>query len=266
MKIHKKSADLLKLFFIIGLLFTFVSLFLEWFFVEIRNETGQKLLESAHTILNGWLTIEYLESSLLDQYIPQNNMMSPMMSVIQVFLLVGSIVIALFRNHETVSNLETTKSNSYFFLSTTFMTILMITVFPFTILFPNDFFFPGMVLENADLSITMSQGIGFGYIFQCLGFILTFPYSFFCYKVATTFEHHSKIPNKSIQLKRVKESVNLDQLIAEEDVFLTTQKKHTQKVKGQDSVEQQIENRIEIAYQQFQSQRKNKSNKRLKKQ
>jgi len=259
MKFHKKSVDLLKLFFIIGLLFTFVSLFLEWFFVEVRNEAGQKLLESAHTILNGWFTIEYLESSLLDQYIPQNNMMSPMMSFIQVFLIVGSIVIALFRNPETASNLETTKSNSYFFLSTTFMTILMITTFPFTILFPNEFFFPGMVLENADLSIIIYQGIGIGYIFQCLGFILTFPYSIFCYRVATTFEQHSKIPNKNVQLQRVKESVNLDQLIAEEDAFLTTQVK-TKKVKEQDGVEQQIE----IAYQHFQSQRKN--SKRLKKQ
>jgi len=60
-------------------------------------------------------------------------------------------------------------------------------------------------------------------------------------------------------LQRVKESVNLDQLIAEEDAFLTTQVK-TKKVKKQDGVEQQIE----IAYQHFQSQRKN--SKRLKKQ
>ncbi|MHA1456601.1 MAG: hypothetical protein ACTSVI_06980 [Promethearchaeota archaeon] len=259
MKFHKKSADLLKLFFIIGLLFTFVSLFLDWFLMEVRNEMGQKLLESAHGILNGWFTIEYHESNLLNQYIPQNNIISPMMSFIQVFLLVGSIIIALFRNPETASNLETTRSNSYFFLSTTFMAVLMITVFPFTILFPNDFFFPGMVLENADLSITITQGIGLGYIFQSLGFILMFPYSFFCYKVATTFEQHSKIPNKNVQLQRVQESVNLDQLIAEEDAYLTTREKRTKKVEGQDRVEQQIE----IAYQQFQSQRKN--NKRLKK-
>ena len=265
MKFHEKSADLLKLFFIIGILFTFVSLFLEWFFVEVRNEVGQKLLENIYEILNGWFTIKYLESSLLDQYIPQNNMISPMMSFIQVFLLVGSIVIALFRNPETVFNLETTKSNSYFFLSTTFMTIFMITASPITILFPNEFFFPGMVLENADISISIYQGIGLGYVFQCLGFILMFPYSFFCFKVATTFEQHSKIPNKSIQLQQVKESINLDQLIAEEDAFLTTKEKLIKQshkippVKGQDGVEQQIE----IAYQQFQSQRKN--SKRLKK-
>jgi len=44
----------------------------------------------------------------------------------------------------------------------------------------------------------------------------------------------------------------LDQLIAEEDAFLTTQVK-TKKVKEQKGVEQQIE----IAYQQFQTQRKN---------
>ena len=252
MKFHEKSVDLLKLLFIIGLLITFVSLFLEWFFVEVRNEAGQKLLESAYAILNGWFTIEYLESSLLDQYIPQNNMMSPMMSFIQLFLIVGSIIIALFRNPETASNLETTKSNSYFFLATTFMTVLMITAFPFTILFPNEFFFPGMVLENTGLSITIYQGIGLGYIFQCLGFILMFPYSLFCYRVATTFEQHSKIPNKNVQLQRVKESVNLDQLIAEEDAFLTTLVK-TKKVKGKDGVDQEIE----IAYQQFQTQRKN---------
>jgi len=258
MKFHEKSVDLLKLFFIIGLLITFVSLFLEWFFVEVRNESGQKLLESTHSILNGWFTIKFLESSLLDQFIPQNNMISTMMSFIQVFLIISSIIIALFRNPETATNLETTKSNSYFFLTTTFMIIFMIITFPFTILFPNEIFFPGMILENADLSITIYQGIGLGYIFQCLGFILTFPYSFFCYKVATIFEQHSQIPNKNIQLQRVKESVNLDQLIAEEDAFLTTQGK-TKKVKKQEGVEQQIE----IAYQQFQTQRKN--NKRVRK-
>ncbi|MCJ7649616.1 MAG: hypothetical protein MUP85_13455, partial [Candidatus Lokiarchaeota archaeon] len=78
MKFQDKSVDLLKLFFIIGLLITFVSLFLEWFYVEVCNEAGQKLLESTHSILNGWFTSEYLESSLLDQFIPQNNMISPM--------------------------------------------------------------------------------------------------------------------------------------------------------------------------------------------
>ncbi|MBY9003439.1 MAG: hypothetical protein KGD73_05670 [Candidatus Lokiarchaeota archaeon] len=255
MKFHEKSVDLLKLLFIIGLLFTFISLFLEWFFVEVRNESGQLLLESTHAILNGWDTIEYLESNLLNQYIPKITTISPMMSIIQVFLIAGSIIIALFRNPETVTNLETTKSNSYFFLTTIFMIIFMITVFPFTILFPNEFFFPGMVLENGDLSITIYQGIGIGYYFQCMGFILTFPYAFFCYKVATTFEQHSKIPNKSIQMQEVKESVNLDQLIAEEDAFMTTRKQE----KGQEVVDDQIE----IAYQQFQSQRKN--SKRLKK-
>jgi len=266
MKIHEKSADILKLFFIIGLLCTFVSLFLEWFSVEVRNDTGQKLMESTYEILNGWTTIKYLESSLLNQYIPQNYMISPMMNFIQVFLLVGSIGIALFRNPETASNLETTKTNSYFFLSTTLMTIIMIISFPFMILFPNGLFFPGMVVENGDLSIYVYQGIGIGYHFQCMGLILTFPYAFFCYKVATTFEQHSRIPNKRIQMQAVKESVNLDQLIAEEDAFLISQKKlitrshKTPPLKGESRVDQQIE----IAYQQFQSQRKN--SKRLKKQ
>jgi hypothetical protein len=124
----------------------------------------------------------------------------------------------------------------------------MITVFPFTILFPNDIFFPGMVLEDVELSITINQTIGIGYILQCIGFILTFPYAFFCYKIATSFEQQSKIPDKHVQLQRVNESVNLDQLIAEEDAFITTR----ENVKGQEGVE----HKVEIAYQQFQSQRK----------
>lgn len=263
MKFHLKSANLLKLIFIIGLLTTFVSLFLEWFFVEVRNESGQLLLESAHTILNGWITIECLESSFLDQYIPQTNIMPPMMCLLQVFLIVGSIVIALFRNPETTTKLETTKSNSYFYLSTTFMIILMITVFPFIILFPDELYFPGMITENIDFSVAIYQEIGLGYLLQCLGFILTFPYSFFCYKIATNFEQQSKIPNRHFQLQQVRESINLDQLIAEEDAFLSSSV-NVKKGKEQDGVEQQIENQIEIAYQQFQTHKNN--NKRLKKQ
>ncbi len=249
MNIHDKSADVLKLCFIVGLLFTFVSLFLEWYIVDVFNESGQKLVENTHAILNGWVTIKYLENSVLNQYIPKNTMMSPMLTLIQVFMIVGSIIIALFKNPETASNLETTKSNAYFFLTTSFMITLMITTFPFTILFPNDLFFPGMVLNNMGLSIIINEEIGIGYILQCMGFILTFPYAFFCYKVATTFQQQSKVPNKRVQMQRVKKSVNLDQLIAEEDAFLTAK----ESIKGQEGVEHQVE----IAYQQFQSQRKN---------
>ena len=241
---------MLRPFFIIGLLITFISLFLEWFSIDVFNETGQKLLESNYLITNGWFNIIYLESSLLDQYVPQNDTLIPMMSFIQIVLLLGSIFLALFKNPETSKILEQTKSNTYFYLSTSFMNLLMIVLFPLTVLFPNQIFFPGMILENNELSIILYQGLGMGYILQCLGFILIFPYSYFCYKVTLIFEQKSLMPNQHIQMQQIEQSIDFDKLIAEEDVLINT---HNKKFESND-----VEHQVEIAYQRFQSQRKNK--------
>ena len=220
MSINGKSGY--KIIFLIGLIFGFASVFLDWYYLLGALDSGATVTSWVYNALFGWSTPFVEGNSFNEFYRPQNATMPVAVVIVFIVAVFFSAYSALFHDVEKNDDLLKVKRFSFITLSLITLSGFFILVFPLVFLLPNDLYYPFMFYHDYELGFTLSYTIGPGYWFQVISFGLTFPYALFNYSVINTFEKEMSSPAEVVQsyIKNAKEQFDLDKLIAQEEMRL----------------------------------------------
>jgi len=220
MKINFKSAY--KIIFVIGLLFGFASVFLDWYYFQGVNDSGEVVMNWIYSALFDWSTAFSEGASINEFYEPKNS--SIPIAIVIAFLVVISLSAysTLFLDVERKDNLSKLKSFGFVNLFLVTLIGFFVLIYPLFFLLPNGLYYPFLVYYNYELEITLSYSLGPGYFFQLISFACTFPYAMFNHSVINTFEkEQSSVKNKiNRYISSVREDLDLDKLIAREELKL----------------------------------------------
>jgi hypothetical protein len=220
MSINLKSVY--KILFVFGLLFGFVSVFLDWYYLQGINESGETVVYWIYNALFDWST-PFSPGALFNEYYQPKNATMPIAIVIAfVIILFISAYSVLFHDVERGDKLLKVKKFNFVNLSLVTLIGFFILVFPLFFLLPNSLYYPFLLYYDYELEITFYFSIGPGYFIQFISFGFTFPYALFNHSVITTFEtEHSSVENTINQyIGSVREDLDLDKLIAKEEFEL----------------------------------------------
>jgi hypothetical protein len=220
-----------KILFIIGIITSFVSLFLNWFQVSITNLDGQVLFKDSFSFIFGWSTPQGTLNPLLNKYYPIRFSIPNLLTITYLILIAGSVFIVLFRNIEKSRDFERSKYNAYFLLALCLMISLVLIIFPTYYLLPNGLFFPGVMFEDIVLEVNVTHQVGIGYYGQAVSFTFMIPHSLFCYQTSKWFEMEIKDPirQKQSQIEELEHSLDIRGIIADEEAILA--KSHSRRKK-----------------------------------
>ena len=220
MSINFKSVY--KALFIFGLLLGFVSIFLDWYYLEGISNSGETVVYWIYNALFDWSTPFSAGALFNERYQPQNATMPVAIVIAFVVVLFISAYSALFHDVEKGDKLKKVKKFNFANLSLVTLVGFFILIFPLFFLLPNGLYYPYLLYYDYQLEITFYYSIGPGYFIQFLVFGLTFPYALFNHSIITNFDKtHSSVENTINQyIKNVCEELDLDKLIAKEEFEL----------------------------------------------
>ncbi len=210
-----------KIIFLIGLIFSFASVFLDWYYIQgVLNSSGEPIMSWIYNTLFGWST-PFTEGNLFNEsYKPQNATMPVVIVMIFIVAIFLSAYSTLFHDAEKGDNLLKVKRFNFITISLVTLIGFFVLVFPLFFLLPNDLYYPFMVYIDYELELTLNYSIGPGYWLQVVAFGCTFPYALFNQSVISTFEKEQNSPAEVIKsyIENVKEQFDLDKLIAQEEL------------------------------------------------
>ena len=217
MKINLKK--LFRSSFIIGLLLLFLSMWLDWYYVQVINDENKLMAMWSYNPLTEWHSISNNNNSIKK---PPDLLIPFIINVIFIVTIIVSAYIVLFNDVERKEDLEKLYPFAYIIFFLVILNLYYIFAFPLFYLIPNDLYFPFMKIKNKDLDVTYCYYIGAGYIFQIISFILIFPYAVYYYKTIEKFRIKEHSPKKVIKkyIKHIQEPLDLDKLITEEELRL----------------------------------------------
>jgi hypothetical protein len=236
MSINIKSSY--KIIFLIGLIFSFASVFLDWYYLEGVLDSGATIMSWVYNALFGWST-PFTEGNMFNEsYKPQNATMPVVIVMVLIFAVFLSAYSALFHDVEKGDNLVKVKRFSFITLTLIVLIGFFVLIFPLFFLLPNDLYYPFMVYYDNELSLTLYYSIGPGYWCQVVSFGCIFPYTVFNQSVISTFEKEWYAPAEVIKsyLENVKERFDLDKLIAQEELEI-----ESSQIKKQDEPKNEVE-------------------------
>ena len=238
MSINIKS--LYKIIFLIGLIFSFASVFLDWYYIQgVLDNGGEPIMSWIYNALFGWST-PFTEGNLFNEsYKPQNATMPVVIVMVLIALVFLSAYSTLFHDIEKGDNLLKVKRFGFITISLITLSGFFVLVFPLFFLLPNDLYYPFLVYYDYELELTLYYSVGPGYWFQVISFGCTFPYALFNQSVLITFEKEQYAPGEVIKayFENVKEEFDLDKLIAQEELEIESIQLQ-QKVDPKNEVEQ----------------------------
>ncbi|MBY9020780.1 MAG: hypothetical protein KGD67_06970 [Candidatus Lokiarchaeota archaeon] len=209
-----------KIIFLIGLIFGFASVFLDWYYLQGVLDSGATVMSWIYNALFGWGT-PFTEGNLFNEnYNPQNATMPVVIVMVLIVAVFLSAYSALFHDVEKGDNILKVKRFSFITISLVTLSGFFVLVFPLFFLLPNDLYYPFMVYYDHELKLTLYYLIGPGYWFQVISFGCTFPYALFNQSVISTFEKERYSPVEVVNsyIEKVKEQFDLDKLIAQEEL------------------------------------------------
>ena len=218
MSINVKSGY--KIIFLIGLIFSFASVFLDWYYLQgVLNTSGEPIMSWIYNALLGWSTPFGEENAFNDSYEPQNATMPVALVIVFIVAIFLSAYSTLFHDVEKGDNLVKVKRFGFITISLVTLIGFFVLVFPLFFLLPNNLYYPLMVYYDYELELTLSYSIGPGYWFQVISFGCTFPYALFNLSVINTFEKEQYAPAEVIKsyIENAKEPFDLDKAIAQEE-------------------------------------------------
>ena len=237
MSINFKSGY--KIIFLIGLLFSFASVFLDWYYLQGAIFSGETAMSWIYNVLFGWST-PFTEGNLYNEsYEPQNATMPVAIVVVFIAAIFLSAYSTIFHDVEKGDNLVKVKRFGFITISLVTLIGFFVLVFPLFFLLPNGLYYPFMVYYDYELELAFYYSIGPGYWFQVISFGCTFPYALFNQSVLSNFEKEKFAPAEVTRsyIENAKERIDLDKLIAQEEFEIeSTQLK--QKNKPINEVEQ----------------------------
>ena len=211
-----------KIIFIIGLLFGFASLFLDWYYFQGVTDSGEVVIYWVYSALFDWST-PFSQSAAFNKFYEPKNASLPVAIIIA--FLIGIFLSAysvLFLDVERKNNLSKLKKIGFVNLSLVILIGFFILIYPLFFLLPNGLYYPFLVYYNNELEITFCYSLGPGYFFQLISFACTFPYAMFNHSIINTFEkEQSSVENTINQyINSTREDLDLDKLIAREEFKL----------------------------------------------
>jgi len=211
-----------KIIFIIGLLLGFVSVFLDWYYFQGVNDSGEVVMYWIYSALFDWSTALSQGAVINELYEPKNA--SIPIAIVIAFLVVIflSAYSTLFLDMERQDNLSKLKSFGFVNLFLVTLIGFFVLIYPLFFLLPNGLYYPFLEYYNYELEITLSYSLGPGYFLQLISFACTFPYAMFNHSIINTFEkEQSSVENKINQyISSIREDLDLDKLIAREEFKL----------------------------------------------
>ncbi len=223
MSINVKSGY--KIIFLIGLILSFASVFLDWYYLEgVLNNNGEPIISWIYNTLFGWSTPFTEGNQFNESFNPKNATMPVVIVIVFIVAVFLSAYSALFHDLEKGDNLLKVKRFSFITLSLIVLIGFFVLIFPLFFLLPNDLYYPFMVYYDNELSLTLFYSMGPGYWLQVASFGCTFPYALFNLSVINTFERAQYAPAEVIKsyIENVKEPFDLDKLIAQEELEIET--------------------------------------------
>lgn len=217
MSINFKSGY--KVFFLIGLFFSFASVFLDWYYLQGVFVSGETVMSWIYNTLFGWST-PFAEGNLFNEsFKPQNVNMPVAIVIVFIVAIFFSAYSTIFHDVEKGDNLVKVKRFSFITISLVTLIGFFVLVFPLFFLLPNGLYYPLMVYHDYELELAFYYSIGPGYWFQVISFGCTFPYALFNQSVLSTFEKEKFAPAEVIKsyIENAKEQFDLDKLIAQEE-------------------------------------------------
>ena len=212
---------LYRIAFILGGIIAFISCFIEWYYVEVLNKTGQKVLSCSYNLFVGWKIVDRIYPGALGTFYPK----SPPMAIEFLFFYLGIIVIsvyvALFKGSPNLQNPQKSKYTAYFLLTSIIMMLVVISYFSLGIIFNDGMHLPTLVIDDQSYEVIIHQSIGIGFALHLISFIFLFPLAWFQFRMNAQFEMVKD--NQKDELD-VMNRLNLDRLIAEELVLRRSKK------------------------------------------
>jgi len=211
-----------KIIFVIGLLFGFASVFLDWYYLQGVNDSGEVVMYWIYSALFDWSSA-FSQGAVINEFYEPKNASIPIAIVIAFLVVIFlSAYSTLFLDVERKDNLPKLKSFGFVNLFLVTLIGFFVLIYPLFFLLPNGLYYPFLVYYNYELEITLSYSLGPGYFFQLISFACTFPYAMFNYSIINTFEkEQSSVENTINQyISSTREDLDLDKLIAREEFKL----------------------------------------------
>jgi len=207
-----------KVLFIIGLIILIISMFLDWYYIQVYDSRGKLIAFWSYNPFTEWTTVSSGGSGYKKISHPKDLLIPLVINAMFIPVVVVCGYCVLFKDIEKKIELEKLQRYAYINLFLVLINCYYIFAFPIFYLFPNHLYFPFITIKDADLNVVYHYSIGPGYFLQVISFIMIFPYAIFYYQTIEKFKtkQHSikKVIDRYIQT--VQESMDLDKLITEE--------------------------------------------------
>ena len=211
-----------KIIFVIGLLLGFVSIFLDWYYFQGVNDSGEVVMHWTYNVLFDWSTM-FSQGAVINEFYEPKNASLPIAIVIAyLVVLLLSAYSALFFDSERKDNLVRLKQFGFVNLSLVTLIGFFVLIYPLFFLLPNGLYYPFLAYYDYQLKLTFFYSIGPGYFLQLISFVCTFPYAMFNHSIISTFEKEQSSAENTINryIKSVREDLDLDKLITQEEFKL----------------------------------------------
>ncbi len=234
------KSTMIKLIFFGGLIIAFLSLFVDWYYYEVRADGGF-IAKWSFQLLRGWdySSPEVFESNEI--FKPVNSMEVLTMSILLMVMIIICGYGSLLKNVELTNSIQ--KSKLYIYLNVFLVMLLgyFIVILPCTFLFSQKLYFPFMNHKDLQEGTTSFYCIGPAYLMQGAAFVMIIPQVIISVITINKFRSEQETPERFVEekLKESKEEIAIDKIIAELNVEL----------------HQKTNNDVNVIYEQFQQQR-----------
>ncbi len=211
-----------KIIFVIGLLFGFASVFLDWYYFQGVNDSGEIVIYWVYSVLFDWSTTFSQGAVFNDYYEPKNASLPVAIIIAFLIAIFLSAYSVLFLDAERKDNLPKLKKIGFVNLSLVTLIGFFVLIYPLFFLLPNGLYYPFLAYYDYQLEVTFYYSIGPGYFLQLISFVCTFPYAMFNHSIINTFEKEQSGAENAINrhIESVREDLDLDKLISQEEFKL----------------------------------------------
>jgi len=206
--------------FLVGLIFLFFSLFLEWYCFQMFNLDNELIVSWNYNLFLGWTTPFPGNFTLNGAMKPESTAIPFIINILFISSIILSSYVVLFKDVNHAIKVKDYSKYAYINGFALLMVYFYIIIAPVIYLIPYELYFPLLNIRNYDAGFVFLYTIGPGYILQLISFPLIFPYSIFYYRTVTIFRQEEHTPEKIVNnvINSAQEPLDLDKFIAEEEL------------------------------------------------
>ena len=206
--------------FLVGLIFLFFSVFLEWYCFQMFNLDNELIVSWNYSLFLGWTTPFSGDFTLNGAMKPQSTSIPLIINFLFISTIILSAYVVLFKDVNHAINVKNYHKYAYINGFALLMSTFYIIIAPIMYLIPYELYFPWLNIRNYDAGFISLYAIGPGYILQLISFPLIFPYAIFYYRTIIIFRQEEQTPEKIVNtvIDSAQEPLDLDKFIAEEEL------------------------------------------------